>query len=111
MDIGPIAVWYYQTSSGRCPFRDWLESLDQPIQQIIDARLTRVRRGLLGHAENLGGGLWELKFDVGPGYRIYYGKAGNSIVILLHAGHKKGQAGDIDTAREYWADYVRRTKR
>ena len=110
MDIGPIAVYYYQTSTGRCPFRDWLESLDQQIQQIIDARLTRVRRGLLGHAENLGGGLWELKFDVGPGYRIYYGRVGKTIVILLHAGHKKGQTSDIDTAREYWADYERRTK-
>lgn len=109
MDIGPIAVYYYQTSSGRCPFKEWLESLDQQIQQIIDARLTRVRRGLLGQARDLGGGLWELKFDVGPGYRIYYGRVGKAIVILLHAGRKKGQTSDIDTARGYWADYQRRT--
>lgn len=110
MDIGPIAVYYYQTNSGRCPFKDWFESLDQQIQQAIDARLTRVRRGLLGHAENIGGGLWELKFDLGPGYRIYCGKVGKTVVILLHAGHKKGQSGDIEAAREYWADYLRRTK-
>ncbi|MBI5622184.1 MAG: type II toxin-antitoxin system RelE/ParE family toxin [Elusimicrobia bacterium] len=110
MDTDPIAVYYYQTNSGRCPFRDWLDSLDQQIQQIVDARLTRVRRGLLGHAANLGGGLWELKFDVGPGYRIYYGRVGKAIVILLHAGHKKGQGSDIDAAREYWADYLRRAR-
>lgn len=53
MDIGPIAVYYYQTSSGRCPFKEWFNSLDEQIQQIVDARLTRVRRGLFGHAENL----------------------------------------------------------
>lgn len=110
MDTGPLSVYYYQTSSGRCPFRDWLESLEQQIQQIVDARLTRVRRGLLGYAKNLGSGLWELKFDVGPGYRIYYGRTGKTIVILLHAGIKKGQSSDINTAREYWADYQRRSK-
>jgi putative addiction module killer protein len=110
LDIGPIAVYYYQTGSGRCPFKSWFETLDRPIQQIIDARLTRVRRGLLGRVENLGGGLWELKFDVGPGYRIYFGRVGKTIVILLHAGQKKGQAGDIDAARECWADYLRRSK-
>jgi len=109
MDISPIVVYYYQTSSGRSPFKDWFNSLDQRIQQIIDARLTRVRRGLLGHAKSLGDGLWELKFDVGPGYRIYYGRVGRTIVILLHAGHKNRQANDIEAARGYWADYQRRT--
>ena len=110
MDAGPITVYYYQTSSGRCPFKDWFNSLDMQIQQIVDARLTRVRRGLLGHAENLGGGVWELKFDVGPGFRIYYGRVGKLIVILLHAGHKKKQESDIDAARECWTDYLRRTR-
>jgi len=105
-----VTVWYYQTSAGRCPFRDWLDSLDSPIQQIVDARLTRVRRGLLGEAENLGGGLWELKFDVGPGFRIYFGRLGKAVVILLHAGHKKRQQHDIDAAREYWGDYLKRTR-
>lgn len=110
MDTTPVAVYCFQTSGGRCPFRDWMNSLDHKTQQIIDARLTRVRRGLIGYAEHLGGGLIELKFDVGPGYRIYCGKDGSSIVILLCAGDKKGQSRDIDTAREYWADYLRRTK-
>ncbi|MFA5140743.1 MAG: type II toxin-antitoxin system RelE/ParE family toxin [Elusimicrobiota bacterium] len=110
MDIGPIAVYYYQTSSGRCPFKDWFDSLDPRIQQIIDARLTRVRRGLLGHSESLGRGLWELKFDLGPGFRIYYARAGKTIVILLHGGQKRGQASDIEAAREYWTDYLRRTR-
>ncbi len=111
MDITPITIYYYQTGAGRCPFKDWLESLDESAQGIVDARLIRVRRGLLGQAESLGTGLWELKFDVGPGYRIYFGKDGRTLVILLHAGHKKGQTADIETAREFWADYLRRTRR
>ncbi|MBI2193890.1 MAG: type II toxin-antitoxin system RelE/ParE family toxin [Planctomycetes bacterium] len=108
-DLVPTSC--YQTSSGRCPFKDWFDALDRHIQQVFDARLTRIRRGLFGQAENLSRGVWELKFDVGPGFRIYYGRAGGPIVILLHAGHRKRQAGDIDVAREYWADYVRRTRR
>ena len=61
MDIEPISVYYYQTIAGRCPFKDFFESLDRQIQQIIDARLVRVRRGLFGNVENLGGGIGEIK--------------------------------------------------
>lgn len=111
MDIAPITVYYYQTSAGRCPFKDWFDSLDQRVQQIVDARLARVRRGLFGDAKPLGAGVWELKLDVGPGYRIYYGKDGKTIVILLHAGQKKGQSADIDAAQELWMDYLRRTRK
>ncbi len=111
MDSGPVAVYYYQTLPGKCPFKEWFDSLDESIQQIVDARLARVRRGLLGHAENLGQGVSELKFDVGPGFRVYYGKAGKAVVILLHGGSKKRQSEDIETARQYWADYLGRTKK
>ena len=110
MDIVQIEISYYQTEEGRKPFKDWLDSLETSLRQIVDARFTRVRRGLLGDAKALGGGLWELRFDVGPGYRIYFGKDDRTLVILLHAGHKKGQRADIDTARKYWADYLRRTR-
>jgi len=108
---GPLEVQYYQTEDGHRPFKRWLDSLDTAVQQVIDARLTRVRRGLLGDAKLLGGGLWELKFDVGPGYRIYFGKDGKTVVILLDAGDKKRQKSDIERAREYWADYLGRTRK
>lgn len=111
MDTTPISVYYYQTTSGKCPFREWFESLDESIQQMVDARMARVRRGLLGNAENLGQGVFELKFDVGPGFRVYFGRTGKAIVILLHGGSKKGQSADIEAAKTYWADYVRRTKK
>ena len=111
MDIAPVTVLYYQTDSGRCPFRDWLDSLGAGTQGMVDIRLTRVRRGLFGDSRYLGDGVYELKFDVGPGYRIYYGRDGKTVVILLHAGHKKCQSADINTAREFWADYSRRTRK
>lgn len=110
MDVTPVSVHYYQTETGRCPFQEWFDALDRQIQIVIDARMARVRCGLLGEARSLGGGVWELKFDVGPGYRIYFGRAGMAIVILLHGGIKKGQSGDIATARARWADHLERTK-
>ena len=111
MDIAPITIYYYQTSAGRCFFKEWLNSLDERVQQIVDTRLVRVRRGLFGDAKLLGDGIWELKLDIGPGYRIYYGQDGKTIIILLHAGQKKGQSTDIDTAKELWVDYLRRTRK
>jgi len=111
MEIDPITIYYYQATSGRCPFKTWFDSLDEGTQLYVDARLTRVRRGLLGKNKNLAGGVWELKIDTGPGYRIYYGRDGKTVVILLCAGHKKTQSKDIKAARENWADYSRRERR
>ena len=110
MEVSPLTIDYYQTAAGRSPVKEWLHSLDGPIQDIIDARLIRVRRGLLGDVRPVGKGVWELRFDVGPGYRVYFGRDGKTLVILLNAGQKKGQSGDIQTALNFWADYLRRTK-
>lgn len=109
MDVAPIEILYYQTSSGKCPFESWLRSLDFAVQAVVDARLARVRRGLFGDHKSLGGGIWEIRLNIGPGYRIYYGKYGCEVVILLCAGDKKTQAADIDTASGFWQDYLRRT--
>ena len=111
MDIAPVEIRYYQTPAERRPFQEWLDSLDTRLQQVVAARLARVRRGLFGDAEPVGDGVFELKVDVGPGYRIYYGREGKVVVILLCAGEKKRQAADIRMAREFWRDYLRRTKR
>ena len=55
--------------------------------------------------------VYELKLDVGPGYRVYYAKEGRTVVILLEAGDKKSQAADIQPARIFWLDYLRRSKK
>lgn len=111
MDISPIDVRYYQTNSGRCPFKEWLDSLGSTAQVTVDSRLTRVRRGLFGDSKYLGGSVYELKFHLGPGYRVYYAREGKTVIILLQAGDKKSQSADVETAHVFWLDYLRRSKK
>ena len=73
---------------------------------IIQARLNRVRLGNFGDARALGGGVEELRIDYGPGYRIYFGRDGQTVVVLLCAGDKQSQRHDIETAKAYWRDYL-----
>ncbi|MBI5246127.1 MAG: type II toxin-antitoxin system RelE/ParE family toxin [Elusimicrobia bacterium] len=111
MDIAPVEIRYYQTASEKRPFQVWLDSLDASVQQIVAVRLARIRRGLFGDAEPVGEGVFELKIDVGPGHRIYLGRDGKVVVILLHAGDKKRQSADIERAQGFWQDYLRRTRK
>ena len=108
MEIAPVEIRYYQTTSEKRPFQDWLDSLDSALQQIVAVRLARVRRGLFGDAQPVGAGVFELKIDAGPGYRIYYGRDLKVVVILLHAGEKNRQTSDIIKAKTFWRDYMRR---
>ena len=80
----------------------------------IDARLTRIREtGNFGVCEPVGDGVFELKFDFGPGYRVYFGFKTDTFLILLFGGYKKGQQRDINKAKEYWQDHLslRRSKK
>lgn len=102
-------VRYYTLKEGVCPYLKWFDKLrDQRAQQRIDARLARVRNGLFGDAKSVGGGVSELRIDYGPGYRLYYGRDGDQIVILLCGGDKSTQDADIAKAREYWTEYKAR---
>jgi putative addiction module killer protein len=76
----------------------------EDIHGIILTRLDRVRQGNLGNHKSVGKGVSELIFDVGPGYRVYFGQDGNLIILLL-AGSKKTQADNILQAQKYWRDY------
>jgi putative addiction module killer protein len=111
MDISPVKVEYYETEAGRCPFEEWLHALPGPIQARIDHRLTRLCRGLFGDSKYLGEGVYELRFHIGPGYRIYYGIHERTLVLLLEAGDKKNQTRDIEVARYFWREYLRRSKK
>ncbi len=74
----------------------------------IDARLARVQLGNFGDTKGVGEGVLELRIDYGPGYRVYLGRDGSAVVILLLGGDKRTQSKDIDTAKKYWADYKAR---
>lgn len=89
------------------PFSDWLASLkDTRAVAIVRARLNRIRLGNFGDCKPIGGGVEELRIDFGPGYRVYYGREGSLVVILLCGGSKGTQTGDIQKAQKYWKEYV-----
>jgi putative addiction module killer protein len=89
------------------PFSDWLASLkDARAVGIVRARLNRIRLGNFGDCKSVGGGVEELRIDYGPGYRVYYGREGSLVVILLCGGRKGTQARDILRAQRYWKEYL-----
>ena len=99
----------YVTASGRDVVGEWLAGLaDARARAKIVARLARVQAGNFGDCKPLGDGVWELRVDWGPGYRVYYAMAGRSVVLLLFGGDKRTQSSDIARALEYWNDYKRR---
>jgi putative addiction module killer protein len=106
MAAEPGELRIYRAPDGKQPFREWIDSLkDFAAQGRILARLERVRLGLLGDSKPVGEGVYELRIDAGPGYRVYFGKDGRSVVILLCGGRKASQPKDIAGAREFWKDY------
>ena len=101
----------YQTSGGKEPYSEWLDSLDKSALARIDARITRIEKnGNLGDCEPVGDGVFEIKFDFGPGYRIYFGYQAETNLVLLLGGYKKGQQKNIDKAKEYWREYFSQRK-
>jgi putative addiction module killer protein len=70
----------------------------------------RFEAGNLGDHKSVGDGVWEARLDFGPGYRLYFGKDGSAMILLLNGGDKASQFRDIRTARNYWADYRKETK-
>ncbi len=111
MNDTPIEILEYLTQDGQNPFREWLEGLrDRQARAKIRVRLNRIRLGNFGDCKSVGRGVSELRIPYGPGYRVYLGRKGNTVVILLHGGVKKTQSADIDLARAYWRDYLRRIR-
>ena len=87
--------------------RAWLNTLDIAVKARIQARLLRFELGNLGDHKIMGGGVWEARLTFGPGYRIYFGKDGNSIIVLLLGGDKGSQRRDIQRSQAFWADYLK----
>jgi putative addiction module killer protein len=94
-----------ETSSKRRPFEKWFNDLDGQTQRIIALRFDRIGLGNFGDYKLLDNGVWELRIHVGPGYRVYFGKNGNTIVVIILGGLKKTQQKDIEQAIRYWESY------
>jgi putative addiction module killer protein len=104
-----VDVQQYVTTDGRIPFREWMQRLgDVNAQARIAARIDRMAAGLRGDWKSVGGGVFELRVDYGPGYRVYCGQVGTTLVLLLLGGDKRTQQQDIEAAHGYWQDYKTR---
>ena len=99
-------IQIYRDENGNEPFEQWLSSIqDNPTWARIDNRLKRVRLGLLGDHRFIGEGVFELRLDFGPGYRIYFGRIGRENILLLTGGDKNSQRRDIAVAKRYWKHF------
>ena len=92
MDVREQQVLYYKTALDARPFREWRSKIaDEDTLAAIDARIARFRNGNFGDSKPIGGGAAESRIHFGPGYRIYYGRDGNEVVVLLCGGDKSTQ--------------------
>ena len=99
-------IQIYRASNGREPFTEWLKSLrDRRARKQIQVRLDRLETGNLGDYRSVGEGVFELRLQVGPGYRVYFGEVDNTIILLLCGGDKSSQVRDIEQAKAYWREY------
>ena len=105
-----VEVRQYIDRLGRNPFERWFEGLDDYVQARITVALDRVERGNFSAAKGVGAGVFELRLDFGPGYRVYFGKDGETLVILLGGGTKKRQQADIEEAQALWHEYKKRKR-
>jgi putative addiction module killer protein len=90
---------------GRSPFSEWFGGLDAAAAARIDRYIRRMESGNFGDSKAVGDGVQELRMHFGAGYRVYYGRDGERIIILLGGGSKRGQSRDIRAAKERWAAY------
>jgi putative addiction module killer protein len=100
----------YQNPEGRSPFGDWFQDLDPVAAAKVTVALTRLGQGNTSGVKGIGSGVFELRINFGPGYRVYFGRDGANIVILVGGGTKKRQQRDIAAAHERWRTYKARKK-
>ncbi len=105
-----MLVREYVEVGGRSPFSEWFDDLDFSAAARIRIALSRLSQGNLSNVKTVGSGVLEYKLDLGPRYRVYFGRDGERLLILLAGGTKKRQQRDIDKAIEYWKDYKRRKR-
>lgn len=103
-----IAVREYLDPSGQSPYKAWFNALDVVAATKVATALERLAQGNKSSIQSVGQGVSEYRIDFGPGYRIYFGREGDRLVVLLGGGSKKRQSEDIKDAKTAWQDYKRR---
>lgn len=105
-----VDVREYIDRGGRSPYAEWFDSLNAQAAAKVAIAITRIGQGNFSNLKSVGSGVLECRIDFGPGYRVYFGKDGECLVILLGGGAKKRQQKDINNAVARWRDYKHRKK-
>jgi putative addiction module killer protein len=105
-----VDVREYLDRNGRSPYAEWFDSLNAQAAAKVAIAVTRIGQGNYSNVKSIGSGVHECKIDYGPGYRVYFGRDGERVVILFGGGTKKRQQKDIDNAIDGWQDYKNRKK-
>ncbi len=105
-----IEVREYVDAAGRSAFKVWFDDLDRPAAIKVTVALQRIAEGHTAALKSVGEGVSEYTIDFGPGLRIYFGKDGERLVILLAGGTKQRQQRDVANAQAAWKEYKRRKK-
>ncbi len=103
-----IGVLEYLDPRGRRPYAAWFNGLNAQAAVKVAVAVTRLGQGNLSTVKGVGAGVYECRVNFGPGFRVYFGKDGERLVILLGGGSKKGQQEDINDATDRWQDYKKR---
>ena len=106
-----IEVREYIDVEGRSPFARWFHGLDANAAARVRTALARMEAGNLSNVKSVGGGVQEYRIQTGPGFRIYLGREGDTLIILLGGGTKRKQRQDIENAKALWRDYRDRKRR
>ena len=105
-----IEIREYIATQGRSPYARWFDGLNARAAAKVATALVRMEQGNLSSAKGVGAGVSEYRIDFGPGYRVYFGKDGDTLIILLGGGTKKRQQKDIETAQDLWREYKQRKR-
>ena len=108
LPIMMLDVLLYQQEDGHSPFAAWFDALDRQAAAKVTIAVERLRLGNVSNVKSVGGGVQEYRIDWGPGYRLYLGRDGDRLVILLTGGTKQRQDADIERAKAHWLDYKKR---
>jgi putative addiction module killer protein len=106
-----LRILEYLDATGASPFGDWFDGLDGLAAAKVTVALARIEQANLSNVKGVGAGVLEYRIDFGPGYRVYFGREGDSLAIMLAGGTKRRQQRDIATAQVRWADYKKRRKK
>ncbi len=97
-----VEIKEYIDANGRSPFAKWFDGLNARAAAKVSTALVRMAQGNLSNVAGVGAGVFEYRLEFGPGYRIYFGKDGDMLIILLGGGTKKRQQKDIEAAKSLW---------